>query len=211
MAYNFVRASSQRLLGSFSINVIPCTVSYWGNAVVNTLALGTLSISDSVGNEAIRCFFAGNLANDPVSASSIDNGIGGTAANAGTFSINTWHHATAVFASTTSRTSYIDGIAGTTNTVSSNPSDLNTIVIGGIMVNSNPALYFDGNLSEFAVWNVALTTGEINSLAKGFSPKKIRPQSLKFYAPIVRDIADYIGRVSLSNTATVTPHNRIYS
>lgn len=211
MAYNFVRASSQRLLGSFSINATPCTVSYWGNAVVNTLALGALSISDSTGNEAIRGLFAGNLVNDPISISSIDNGVGGTAANAGTFNINTWHHATAVFASTTSRTSYIDGIAGTTNTVSSDPTGLTTILIGAVMVSSAPALYFDGNLSEFAVWNVVLTTGEINSLAKGFSPKRIRPQSLKFYAPIVRNIADYVGRVSLSNTATVTPHNRIYS
>jgi hypothetical protein len=61
MAYNFVRASAQHLLGSsFTISSTPSTISFWGNAVVNTIALGALSISDSVGNEAFRAFFAGN-------------------------------------------------------------------------------------------------------------------------------------------------------
>lgn len=213
MAYNFVRVSSQRLRGSFSINATPTTISFWGNATVNTLALGAFSVSDSVGNEALRGFFAGNLAGDPFSANSIDDGVAGTASNAGTFSPNTWHHAAVIFSSTTSRTSYLDGVAGISNTVSSDPTGLNTLLIGAIMVSSVPAIHFDGNLSEFGVWNVVLTDGEINSLAKGFSPKKIRPQSLKFYAPIVRNIADYIGNISLSNenTATVTTHNRIYS
>jgi len=212
MAYNFVRASQQRLRGSFSVNATPTTISFWGNAAVNTLALGAFGISDSTGNEAVRGFFAGNLAGDPISCASIDNGVGGTASNVGTFSVNTWHHGAVIFASTTSRTSYLDGVAGTTNTVSSDPTGLTDILIGAIMVSSAPANHFDGNLSEVAVWNVALTAAEIVSLAKGFSPKKIRPQSLKFYAPIVRNIADYIGNVSLANqnSATVTSHNRIY-
>lgn len=213
MAYNFVRASSQRLRGSFSISATPTTIAFWANATVNTLALGAFSVSDSVGNEALRGFFAGNLAGDPFSANSLDNGVAGTATNAGTFSPNAWHHAAVIYTSITSRTSYLDGVAGTANTVSSDPTGLTTLLIGAIMVSSAPASHFDGNLSEFGVWNVALTAAEIVSLAKGFSAKKIRPQSLEFYAPIVRNIGDYIGGVSLSNenTATVTSHNRIYS
>ena len=214
MAYNFVRASLQHLIGSLNINASPCTVSYWGNAAVNTLALGSFSISDSTGNEAIRSFFAGNLAGDPVNIGPIDNGVGGAGSNSlSAFSTNTWHHVGGILNSTTSRTVYLDGVAGTTNTVSSDPTGLTTIVIGGIMVNSSPGSRFDGFLSEFGVWNTALTVGEIISLSKGFSPKKVRPQSLRFYAPLIRTAANYIGGVILANqnSPTAVSHNRIYS
>jgi len=213
MAYNFVRANSQHLIGSLSINVYPCTISYWGNAAVNTLALGALSISDSTGNEALRSFFAGNIAGDPVQNNTIDNGVGGTASSSlSGFSVNTWHHVGATFSSSTSRITYLDGVAGTENTVSSDPTGLITIVIGAIMISSTPAARFDGLLSEFGVWNTVLTDAEIISLSKGFSPKRIRPQSLEFYAPLINNTANYIAGTILSNqnSPTVTSHNRIY-
>jgi hypothetical protein len=51
----------------------------------------------------------------------------------------------------------------------------------------------DGRTAEVGIWNAALTAAEIASLAKGMTPDKIRPQSLVFYAPLVRDLIDVRG------------------
>jgi hypothetical protein len=62
-----------------------------------------------------------------------------------------------------------------------------------------------------AVWNAALTDAEVAILATGFSPKKVRPQSLVFYAPLVREVRDLVGGVALSDTGTtVADHPRTY-
>jgi hypothetical protein len=42
---------------------------------------------------------------------------------------------------------------------------------------------------------------------------KVRPQSLVFYAPLVRDLIDYKGGLTITNnnTATVANHPRVYA
>ena len=60
------------------------------------------------------------------------------------------------------------------------------------------------------IWNVALTAAEIASLAKGFSPRLIRPQSLAFYAPLIRETLDIRGGLTLTDSgSTVADHPRI--
>lgn len=69
----------------------------------------------------------------------------------------------------------------------------------------------NGSIAEPAIWNVALTDAEIASLAAGFTPDQIRPQSLQFYAPLVRDLVDARGGRTITNvnSATVATHPRI--
>jgi hypothetical protein len=62
-----------------------------------------------------------------------------------------------------------------------------------------------------AIWSTNLNQNEITSLAKGFSARRIRPQFLEFYAPLIRNVYDYGSNSAVtSNTATVSTHNRIY-
>ena len=70
------------------------------------------------------------------------------------------------------------------------------------------ALYADAG-----IWNAALTAAEIASLAKGMTCDKVRPQSLVFYAPLVRDLVDVKGGLTITNnnTATVANHPRVYA
>ena len=70
----------------------------------------------------------------------------------------------------------------------------------------------DGKIAEVGIWNAALTTAEIASLASGIICDKIRPQSLVFYAPLVRDLIDQKGGLPITNnnSATVANHPRIY-
>jgi len=63
------------------------------------------------------------------------------------------------------------------------------------------------------VWNAALTAAEIASLAKGMTCDKVRPQSLVFHAPLVRELIDQKGGrvITNNNGATVAPHTRVYA
>lgn len=69
-----------------------------------------------------------------------------------------------------------------------------------------------GDLADISAWNVALTGAEIASLAKGFSPRRIRPQSLVFYAPLLRNLQDLRQGLALTavNSPTVANHPRVY-
>ncbi len=70
----------------------------------------------------------------------------------------------------------------------------------------------NGLIAEVGLWNVALTAEEIASLAKGMTCDKVRPQSLVFYAPLVRNLVDAKGGLTITNnnSATVANHPRIY-
>ena len=127
-------------------------------------------------------------------------------------SVSTWSHAAGVFTSNSSRTVYLDGGNSATNTGTSVASTLSTRTNIGVYFNSTAGNYFDGRIAEVGVWNVALTADEIASLAKGFSPALIRPQSLTYYAPLVRELTEIRGGLTLTNnnTATVADHPRVY-
>lgn len=69
----------------------------------------------------------------------------------------------------------------------------------------------DGNLAEFAAWNVILTSAEFASLGAGYSPLFVRPQSLVSYVPIIGRNSPELDRVdattwAINGTLTVAPH-----
>jgi len=70
-----------------------------------------------------------------------------------------------------------------------------------------------GQIAEVGIWNAALTAAEIASLAKGMTCDKVRPQSLVFYAPLVRDLIDQKGGLTITNNnaATVADQPRVYA
>jgi len=136
----------------------------------------------------------------------VATGANGTrqATAAQTFLPNTWVHGAAVFNSVSSRQAYLYGISGTTNTQTSGTQDTaNAVVVGASFI---------GDVAEVGVWNVALTAAEIASLAKGVRCDSIRPQSLTFYAPLVRELHDIEGGLTLGNPSSipVSDHPRIY-
>ena len=68
-------------------------------------------------------------------------------------------------------------------------------------------------MAEVGIWNAALTQPEIASLARGMTCDKVRPQSRVFYAPLVRDLIDQKGGITITNNngATVANHPRVYA
>jgi hypothetical protein len=68
---------------------------------------------------------------------------------------------------------------------------------------------FDGRVAEVAIWDVALTAGEVLALAKGAAPSRIRLPNLRGYWPIFAVGAsefDMAGRQALSVNGAIAAY-----
>lgn len=216
MAYSFQNSLTQYISGSSSITLYPSTFSGWIYLQDRTITTATsiLTLGNSSNGNAGRIlvggsantYAAGNNANNP----GVSNQFAYTTISTST---GIWQHVCSVFSSSTSRTIYLDAGSSSINTTSSVPSGLDSVRIGANFGPSGgPSAVFNGIISDAAIWSVELTIDEIKSLSKGFSPKKIRPQSIEFYCSLIRDIKDEILNTTLTNnnSATTVAHQRIY-
>jgi len=126
----------------------------------------------------------------------------------GTYTTGQDTHVCITASSTTSRAGYLAGGSAVTNTTAVTLANMTALHIGSFEGASN----FDGDMSEIAMWNEALTQSEVDALAKGAAAYLVRPHALRFYAPMIRDLTDIRGGLAITNTnsATVTTHPRIY-
>ena len=215
MAYDFNGSNQSMQTASTPVNTPPFTLACWFNVDALTSANGAtlLSISHPAGfsrymlsmSQAPCPLFAfqANASNVFVSAASSIN-----------VSTATWNHGAAVFTSNTERSVFLNGGNNATNTTNNAPTNANItrIGIGAQFIQSVTVSQTNGRIAEVGIWNAALTAAEVASLAKGMTPDKIRPQSLVFYAPLVRDINDQKGGLTVTNNnaATDAAHPRIY-
>lgn len=211
MAYLFTSANSRYLsIPSAPVNAVPLTIAAWfifPNTGANQ-AIAGISSTTVVSTNSFRLVLNGTNQVSAVTNAGTNVSSTTTAATTGI-----WNHGCAVFAASNSRTAYLNGIAGTQNTQTLTPVSLDAVHIGANRIaNTGFAGYANGSIAEVGIWNVALSAGEIVSLAKGVSPRLIRPQSLVFSAPLVRNLVDIRGGLTLTNNngATVSDHPRIY-
>lgn len=186
---------------SAPVTAAPLTIACWFNQTTSAAQL-LASVGVNGGVDRFQIFTSGTTS-VAVAATVIGGAAIAQATIAGVPTAGQWHHAAGVFDSSTSRTSYWNGAAGTPNTTSATPSGVNSIVIGA-RYNTTLGAYFGGAIAEVGIWNAALTADEIASLANGFNPKLIRPSARRFYAPLVRNIQDLSGGVTLSELGTGT-------
>jgi len=207
MAYDFVRASSQSLTVSGPpATTTPITLfvrSYITDATTNQNLMNLLTASGTVLGFALAA--RGDVANDPIRTQVFS--IGQHAADRTSYALNVWETAAGVVPDNASRTAYLNETF-TTNSTSETPGTPNAMEIAGFRGGNT----LSGQIAEAAVWSAALTAAEIASLSKGFSPRRIRPQSIVFYAPLIRNLQDLRGALSITNnnTATVAVHPRVY-
>jgi hypothetical protein len=182
----------------------------WFNAkdVTSTGTLVGIGISSGGGDARYNLFHAGTVGGDPIrlfcSPQSADTTAG--------YSANTWSHACGVVASLTSRTVYLNGANSATTTGGQTPFTPTQITVGSRFLSSY-GTFANALIAEVGIWNAALTADEIASLADGMTCDKVRPQSLVFYAPLIRDLQDVRGGLTITNnnTATVANHPRVYA
>ena len=206
MAYDFNGTNQFLEVGSAVVNR-PCTMAAWAYLDNVTSAKDIVSVSSKTALAVLR------LNVNSTQFRIADQGNVNAVANGGTMTANVWNHYAGVFASGASRTPYTNGVAGAENTTTVAAITPTFTNIGAFYAGTATAIQFmDGRIAEVGIWNAALTAAEIASLAKGMTCDKVRPQSLVFYAPLVRDLIDQKGGLTITNNnaATVANHPRIY-
>ena len=133
--------------------------------------------------------FRGDIAGDPVVMRRIPDGGGGgsNSPQSAAYSINTETRIAFVANAADDVALYVNG-AKTTSTVSVGfPSAANYTSIGAFYGGGSISARCGGRVQQAAMCDLAaLTDDEVNSFMVGFSPRRIRPQSLKLYAPCLR-------------------------
>ena len=187
----------------------PFTASCWFNAdVFDGGALITLS--NSSGNDRFQLRIT---ATPTIRFLAVDADVNDTFDSTGTPVVSTWGHACMSATSATSRAVYFNGANKATDTTSRTITGLSRLHIGSARDANTNQSYFNGRIAEVGVWDVALTDDEVASLGQGISCALIRPQSLVFYAPLIRNIVDLSkNNLALTNNggATVADHTRVY-
>jgi hypothetical protein len=211
MAYEFAAASSQHLTtASAPVSSHPCTLSCWfySNTLTNC---ALVTVETTSGNLTLMNIGAND--NGTARANIYQNASGATFDTTASFSNQTWNHIACAFSSATSRTLYLNGGNSVTNTTSVTTSSLVRAAISGRYFSGSTSAFANGRIAEVGIWNAALTAAEIASLADGMTCDKVRPQSLVFYAPLVRNLQDVRGgrTITNNNTATVANHPRVYA
>jgi hypothetical protein len=180
------------------------------NNTTSNLALVSINGEGSPSQDRYGLFALGANAGDPLRADT--NGTTNAQTTVG-FQASTWQHAAGVWAAANSRTIYLNGGNSVTDVRTAVPSGLVATNIGARFLNGAYGLFMAGLIAEVGIWSAALTADEIASLAAGMTCDKVRPQSLVFYAPLVRDLQDVRGGLTITNNngATVADHPRVYA
>lgn len=162
----------------------PCTISVW----FKSSALGSQDRVVHLGRDDgtnVDCFALRKTSADALQATVVaaTTPEASSATTVNTVSVDTWHHGGAIFASTTSRTVYLDGDTANkgTNTGSRTPTaNFAKYRLGTAM---DLADDWQGYIAHVAVWNIALSEANIQSLAAGANPLTIENANLVWYCP----------------------------
>jgi hypothetical protein len=128
---------------------------------------------------------------------------GGSGHAGGTALDSTWRHVAATYSGGTAVV-YVDGVAVvTTNSLTPGTITLDRTAIGAL-VRTSAGLFFTGAIAQPCLYTAALTQPEIEALSDRVSPRKVRPQSLVFWPPLVKNIQDLKGAATITDNGPVT-------
>ena len=221
MAFNFVRSSNQYLAVTDNAvldvtGALTLSAKVRQNGANTTLGNGVVSKYALSLNQRSYVLFVDlngkvNFVISPDGLFSIGNQLTG-ATSIG----SNWRHCAGVFTPSNRQEVFLDGASDalkTSSVAASIYSGTSPLWVGAYFDVTTSDRAFNGDIAEVGVWNVALTADEIASLAKGMTCDQIRPQSLVFYAPLVRELRDLKNGFTITNNngATVSDHPRVYT
>jgi hypothetical protein len=178
----FTAASSEIAANTTAapLTAVPLTMAGWARLT----ALGSVTrimceIRDKDNGTSQRAGWRVEMNNNEQVVARSSSSNGSSSAAGGTMTPGVWHHVGGVFSSNASRIAYLDGTAGSAETTSRIPANVDCVLLGaGLISASTVNLPWDGGLIEWAIWNVALTADEMAMLAAGVHPRRIRPANL---------------------------------
>jgi hypothetical protein len=146
--------------------------------------------------------FRGDIGGDPINyRRGYNPNTSGVNSSSG-YSANTWHAIGASSASFSANDAaiYLDGVKNSpaSGPTSFAPSLGPRVVIGAFLDQNTYSGLLSGGVFQAAFWAAVLTDAEHVSLARGFPPRRVRPQSLRGYWPLIRTVQDLRGLTTLS-------------
>lgn len=155
-ALSFVAASSQYLtVGKAPVDAVPLTLTAWGKAD------SSIQTPIYIGGVANDNFFRIVLVSGKVRANcgTVTASAQANAITTASYTTGAWQLFGATFASTSSRTVYLNGGNSVNDTTSISPTAVNTRVFLGAGITISDAILqpWNGDLGEAGVWNVALS------------------------------------------------------
>lgn len=158
----------------------PFTASLWAKETTQLLGVVFWYGIGTATNHRFQLYLGAGSGNK-LGCYAQDPSLSGQSVTPNATTAGVWAHCAGVWASSTSRTAYLDGVAGPTDTTTVAPGH-NAVALG---YNKGAAgFYFNGAIAEVGLWSAALTVEELAALAKGISPLLIRPAALVAYWPL---------------------------
>lgn len=163
VGWRFSSASSQYLtIASAIATAVPLSFVCRFVATAVTASYGLISICDTAANNAILLTASGDVASDPVRASSDQaNTTVSAVTTTGFTGSPAIYTATGVWASTTSRVAYINGGSSNEETTDSTPAGLDTTYVGVWGNKGTLTAFMNGSISACAIYNVALSAVQV--------------------------------------------------
>jgi hypothetical protein len=166
-----------------------------------------MEIRNSTNSNNFSLLLQGAAFGDPVDFLVRNNNFNATARTSVAYSFTDWNYVQGQTENATNRSVYLNGGNKASNTTSMTPGATGIFII-------LPRLGTGGSTdgAEAAIWDTHLNDDEVASLGKGFKPHRIRPQSLVFYAPLIRELQDVARGRAIANNGglTVLEHPRVY-
>jgi hypothetical protein len=206
MAYNLNGSSQYLSTASTPVSAYPITIA----AIVYPTATG-FRTAVSLGNTgAVNDYYYLSISGTNLIQFGLSSTTDVVAYSATACNLNEFSHFCGVITSSSAQ-AFLNGAAGTVVSHSVSWKSVNALSVGAVLRNAGVTSYFSGRVAEVGIWNAELTAAEIASLSTGFTPDQIRPQSLQFYAPLIRDLVDLRAGRSITNLngATISTHPRV--
>lgn len=132
-------------------------------------------------------------------------------ATAGSASATTWYHRAATYAAGALKffeNGVQVGVTATPTVTAGSPSDW-VVAIGG--ADAGLSTRAAGRVCMIGYWDVQLSDAEVAALGKGAAPHLVRPQSLRYYVPGLRDANAAKGVTNTASNLTYSDDNpRVY-
>jgi hypothetical protein len=168
---------------STPITAQPLSISCWVRP--DSAAPGNDQVAVFIGDKdaADNYWFLGMKAATGEAIYNARSGGAAQAESSTTMGANVWSHLCSVEAANNDRAVFLNGAGKGTDATVVVPAGADRVSVGQAG-DSTPSLLWDGEVAHVAIWDVALSDGEVASLAAGVSPLQISSDNLVGYWPI---------------------------